>query len=122
MISNIQNIAFDCADAYRIAKFWSEVTGQPLAEDDFPGDPVATIKLPIGVTLYFEQVPEPKTVKNRMHLCLRPTGRRDDEVERLVGLGAAVQHDRREPDGAGWVVLVDPEGNELCVLSGDGDG
>jgi hypothetical protein len=72
--------------------------------------------------LFFNRVPEPKTAKNRLHLCLTPTDRtREEEVERLLGLGALLVHDRREPDGTGWAVLADPEGNEFCVLRGEGE-
>jgi Glyoxalase-like domain len=61
-------------------------------------------------------VPEPKTVKNRVHLDLMPTDRtRDEEVERLLGIGATLVADHRRPDGTGWVVLADPEGNEFCI-------
>lgn len=116
MSSAVYNIAFDCADPYRLARFWSGVTGHPLHEDDAPGDPVAVIALPTGIHLYFETVPEPKTVKNRVHVCLRPDLPRDAEVDRLLALGATMVADRREPDGSGWAVLGDPEGNEFCVL------
>ena len=55
-------------------------------------------------------------VKNRMHLDLRPTERsRDEEVTRLLGIGASLVDDQRQADGTGWVVLADPEGNEFCV-------
>ena len=40
---------------------------------------------------------------------------RDEEVERLLGIGATLVADQRRPDGTGWVVLADPEGNELCI-------
>jgi predicted enzyme related to lactoylglutathione lyase len=61
-------------------------------------------------------VPEPKTDKNRVHLDLVPAdGTRDEEVERLLGIGATLVADHRRPDGTGWVVLADPEGNELCI-------
>ena len=113
----IENICFDCADAYTLGQFWSQVLGLPLGDDDFPGDPAAAIKLPNGQTLYFLGVPEPKTVKNRVHLCLRPQTTRDGELERLLGLGAAIVDDRRElTEDGGWVVLADPEGNEFCLL------
>lgn len=118
MTSSVFNIAFDCADAYALARFWSRVTGLPLHEEDFPGDPEASIPMPNGVNLHFNQVPEPKTVKNRVHICLRPDGTRDLEVDRLVGEGAALVEDHRNPDGTGWAVLTDPEGNEFCVLRG----
>jgi Glyoxalase-like domain len=117
MTSVVSNIAFDCADAYALATFWHQVTGGPLADDDFPGDPEASINLGNGTFLWFNTVPEPKTVKNRVHLCLRPTDNdRDSEVHRLLGLGATLVADRRNDDGTGWAVLADPEGNEFCVL------
>jgi predicted enzyme related to lactoylglutathione lyase len=114
--ATVQNIVFDCPDAYSLALFWSQVTGQPLADDDNPGDPEASVAQPGGPTLYFCGVPEPKVVKNRVHVCLRPDTRRDDEVERLLGIGATLVSDMRRPDGTGWAVLADPEGNEFCVL------
>jgi predicted enzyme related to lactoylglutathione lyase len=56
-------------------------------------------------------------VKNRMHLDLRPTARsRDEEVSRLLGIGASLVDDQRRADGSGWVVMADPEGNEFCVV------
>lgn len=51
-----------------------------------------------------------------MHLCLRPPNRRDEEVERLLAAGGTIADDRRQPDGTGWVVMADPEGNEFCIL------
>ncbi len=114
--SIVHNIAVDCADPYALASFWSAVTGNPLNPDDHPGDPVAVVAMDNGVNLYFAQVPEPKVGKNRLHLCLRPADTRDGEVARLLALGATLLHDRRNPDGTGWAVLADPEGNEFCVL------
>jgi hypothetical protein len=63
--------------------------------------------------LLFVSVPEPKTIKNRLHLDFRP-GDRDAEVERLLALGTT-----RMDVGQGersWIVLADPEGNESCIL------
>ena len=63
--------------------------------------------------LLFVPVPEPKSGKNRLHLDFRPDDR-DAEVGRLVALGATpVDIGQGEQS---WVVLVDPEGNEFCVL------
>ncbi|GHA58754.1 VOC family protein [Streptomyces purpurascens] len=121
MVSVVQNVAIDCADAYELARFWSEVLGSPLHPEDNPGDPETAVMLPEGPLLYFNQVPEPKTIKNRLHLCLRPETTREEEVERLLSLGATLVDDRREPDGAGWAVLADPEGNEFCVLRSESD-
>lgn len=66
--------------------------------------------------MYFQAVPEVKTVKNRMHICLQPGDRdRDTEVDRLLTLGAKISNDHRASDGDGWVVLLDPDGNEFCM-------
>ncbi|MFE6620151.1 VOC family protein [Streptomyces sp. NPDC057740] len=116
MASTVTNIAIDCADAYQLARFWAEVTGHPVDPEDGPGDAETAVSLPGGPALYFNQVPEPKSTKNRLHVCLRPDTTRDEEVQRLLGLGASVVADRRKDDGWGWVVLADPEGNEFCVL------
>ncbi|MGW0868028.1 VOC family protein [Streptomyces sp. NPDC002611] len=121
MVSVLQNVAIDCANAYELARFWSEVLGCPLHEDDTPGAPETEVMLPEGPLLYFNQVPEPKTIKNRLHLCLRPTTTREEEVDRLLNLGATLIDDRREPEGPGWAVLADPEGNEFCVLRSESD-
>lgn len=116
MPTMIQNIAFDCADPYELARFWSAVFEQPVDEDAEPGDSATVVELPEGPMLYFQRVPEAKVIKNRLHICLRPEIRRDDEVARVMALGATMVVDRREPDGSGWAVLADPEGNEFCVL------
>lgn len=121
MVSVLQNVAIDCADAYELARFWSRVTGCPLHPEDKPGDPEVQVQLAEGPVLYFNQVPAAKTIKNRIHLCLRPETSREQEVERLLGLGATLVTDRRNPDGSGWAVLADPEGNEFCVLRSESD-
>jgi predicted enzyme related to lactoylglutathione lyase len=121
MISVLRNVAIDCVDAYGLARFWSGVTGRPLHPEDGPGEPETQVLLAQGPVLHFNQVPEAKASKNRIHLCLSPDTSRELEVERLMELGAAFVADHRHPDGSGWVVLADPEGNEFCVLRGDSD-
>ncbi|MFI7320810.1 VOC family protein [Streptomyces venezuelae] len=121
MTSVLQNVAVDCANAYELARFWSEVTGRPLHPEDRPGAKETQVMLSEGPLLYFNEVAEPTTSKNRLHLCLRPETSREGEVERLLGLGATLVADRREPDGSGWAVLADPEGNEFCVLRSESD-
>ncbi|MFH0515718.1 VOC family protein [Streptomyces sp. M41] len=116
MTSRIRHTTIDSADAYGLAGFWSQVLGLPVHEDDEPGDEEVLIE---GAGLLFVTVPEAKTVKNRVHLDLQPQDRtRDEEVERLLALGATLVDDRRAPDGRGWAVLSDPEGNEFCVELG----
>jgi predicted enzyme related to lactoylglutathione lyase len=115
---SVRSVTVDCADPYRQARFWSQVTGWQEDPDDpnQPDDPEGRIVAGQGFSLLFIPVPEAKVVKNRMHLDLLPTNRsRDEEVERLLGIGATLVEDHRKADGAGWVTLADPEGNEFCV-------
>jgi predicted enzyme related to lactoylglutathione lyase len=121
MASHIHTLTFDALDPYAQARWWSQVLEVPMSELDNPGDPEALVATPRGDVL-FVQVPDTKSVKNRAHLDLQPSDRtRDDEVERVVGLGAVVVDDQRRDDGTGWVVLVDPEGNEFCVLRSEAE-
>ncbi|MCW2783145.1 MAG: glyoxalase [Marmoricola sp.] len=110
------NITFDCADARKLGTFWSTVTGWNLYYDDDPEVVVAPCFPPQGIGLLFIPVPEGKTAKNRIHLDFMPdTGTREEAVEAAVAAGATVIADHRKDDGAGWVVLSDPEGNEFCI-------
>jgi predicted enzyme related to lactoylglutathione lyase len=115
MASLVRHVTIDCADPYRISGFWARVLGSELSEHDKPGDPEALVRSE-GIGLLFIRVPEGKAVKNRLHLDLQPQDRsRDEEVERILALGAVLVADQRRPDGTGWAVLADPEGNEFCV-------
>lgn len=117
-LSPVHQVTFDSADPYRSAAFWSEVTGWPVHADCGPGDEEVLLESPgEGIAnLLFIRVPEARSGKNRLHLDLQPLDRtRDEEVTRLLGLGASLVADHRRPDGSGWVTLADPEGNELCV-------
>ncbi|WP_330329245.1 VOC family protein [Streptomyces sp. NBC_00536] len=114
----VRHITFDALDPYKVAGFWAAVTGYSMQADDFEGDPeiLLTTDQPGVPGLLFIRVPDAKSVKNRVHLDISPpTGTRDEMVERLLGLGARVVDDQRRADGTGWVVLADPEGNELCI-------
>jgi len=122
MASRASNFCIDSADPYAQMSWWSKVLEDFTAPDPAewkqePGDDECGLIGPDDRELLFLQVPEPKTVKNRMHICLRPTDRsRDEEVDRVLGLGATLVNDLRKGD-KGWVVLADPEGNEFCVLT-----
>ena len=116
-INPVRNITFDAQDPYAAAQFWAALTGYALL-DSHPGDEEVALEpgAPGVPGLLFLKVPEGKTVKNRVHLDIRPpSGTRDEWVARLAGLGARVVDDRRQADGTGWVVMADPEGNEFCV-------
>ncbi len=121
MTARISHTSFDATDAYAQSVFWAQVLGyvRDPEDPDAPGDEECLILSPDGTQrLLFLEVPEPKQVKNRLHLDLVPaTGTRDEELARLLELGARTVDDRRNPDGTGWVVLADPEGNEFCILS-----
>ena len=116
MVSRISNFCIDARDPRAQVAWWAQVLDdfEPDGQDD---EDEAELRGPAGRWLIFLRVPEPKTVKNRMHLCLRPVDRsRDEEVDRLLGLGATLVDDLRDGD-SGWAVLADPEGNEFCVLA-----
>ncbi|MGW5344662.1 VOC family protein [Streptomyces sp. HUAS TT3] len=114
----VRHITFDALEPYATASFWSAVTGFPIHPDDAEGDDEVLLDpgRPGVPGLLFVRVPEAKSGKNRLHLDIQPQdGTRDEEVERLIGLGARLVDDRRREDGTGWAVLADPEGNELCI-------
>ncbi|MDI1464961.1 VOC family protein [Catellatospora sp. KI3] len=123
MTSRIRHITVDCVDPYALSGFWSEVTGYPRHPDDRPDDPAALLMSSEDDSpdLLFMAVSEerhaaPRTGHHRFHLDVMPTDRtRDEEVDRLLALGAILVGDHRKADGTGWVVLADPEGNEFCV-------
>lgn len=116
MSSIVLNITFDCAEPRALARFWGEVTGWPVIEEPSPGHEDCAVGTPGEGTprLYFVKVPEGKTIKNRLHLDVMPADRtQDEEITRLIGLGARIVSDRRPEFG--WVILADPEGNEFCA-------
>jgi hypothetical protein len=133
MATGVQ-VTFDCADPARLSAFWASALGyvvQPPPEgyDSWPAF-LTAIGVPEsewdtrsaavdpdgrGPRLFFQQVPEPKAAKNRVHLDVNVGHDRvDAEVARLVGEGASVVRDTAiGPER--WVVMADPEGNEFCV-------
>lgn len=125
MVALISHTSFDAIDAYSQSVFWGRVLGFAGDPDqpDAPGDEECLIVSPDGAQrLLFIEVPEPKQVKNRLHLDLvSGANDRDEELARLLELGASTVSDLREPDGSGWVVLADPEGNEFCILRSEAE-
>lgn len=118
----VSHTSVDCHNAYELSEWWKRLLGYvDLADDpDQPGDEECMIRDPqTDHHILFIEVPEAKGVKNRLHFDLRPREvTQDEEVERVVGLGANVVTDLRGVygPGTGWVVLADPEGNEFCIL------
>jgi hypothetical protein len=106
-------------DGYEVAPYDADELARLRAAgiNDPEDDPTVLVEAPgLRPRLWFQQVPEPKTVKNRVHLDLRCEDV-ETEVARLVDLGAQVF---ARPGGrlGDLVVLTDPEGNEFCVFAG----
>jgi predicted enzyme related to lactoylglutathione lyase len=121
MTSRISHTSFDARDAYAQSLFWAQVLDFTEDPDD-PNEPghqeCLIMSRDRSQLLLFITVPDSKTVKNRMHLDLRPAdGTREEETERILALGASQLADHRRADGSGWITLADPEGNEFCILS-----
>lgn len=138
-------VTFDCADPAALSRFWCAVLGYEL---DAPPPGFATWEDALraggvpeelwnsasachdpdgaGPRLFFQQVPEGKSAKNRVHVDVRaaPDLRGDermaaleDECTRLVALGGvrSSRHEPAPPTSHGFIVMTDPEGNEFCL-------
>ena len=113
-----QAICIDTVDPAPLARWWADLLGWRLTHED---DEEIVLEPPAGSPedgvspdILFLRVPEPKSVKDRLHIDLRP----DDhaaEVARAEALGAT-RVDIGQGDDKTWVVLADPEGNEFCIL------
>ncbi|KAA1397237.1 VOC family protein [Aeromicrobium ginsengisoli] len=123
MTSRISHTTIDSRNAYAQSAWWAQVLDmkEDPADPNLPGHEECMIFSPDGrQRVLFIEVPEGKEIKNRIHFDLRPLDlSRDDEVDRVLALGATEFADHRRPDGGGWVTLTDPEGNEFCILRGD---
>ncbi len=113
-----QCLCVDSTDPGRSATFWEQALGWRRTHEE-PDQvvlepPAGSLQDGSSPDILFLRVPEQKTVKNRLHLDLRP----DDqavEVARLEALGAR-RTSVGQDESATWVVLADPDGNEFCVL------
>lgn len=107
-----EEVVVDCRDQHSLSRWWIEVLGWEVVDAD---EDETELRNPEGgATILFANVPEAKTVKNRIHLDFVPDDQ-DAEVARLLALGAS-RVDVGQGDES-WVVLADPEGNEFCILS-----
>jgi Glyoxalase-like domain len=142
MAARVQ-VVLDCSDPRRLAEFWALALGyevQPppegfesweawltsmgIPEEDWNKASAIVDPEGRGPRIFFQRVPEPKTVKNRMHLDVYAAEETDDpderrpriaaEVERLIAAGATYVRELEEY-GQSWVTLQDPEGNEFDV-------
>jgi hypothetical protein len=116
MGSRFTELVIDCADPARVAEFWSRVLDYEVIDRGPQGEVEIGGRIGGAPTLVFAPVPEPKTVKNRVHIDVNPTGAdQNTELERLLALGAR-RVDVGQTAEVSWVVLADPEGNEFCLL------
>jgi Glyoxalase-like domain len=112
-----ENLVVDARDPGRLARWWAEALDYRIVTEE--PDEVEIRRTPDTLPgLIFVPVPEGKQIKNRLHIDLRPADR-EAEVERLVDMGAR-HADVGQSHEESWTVLVDPEGNEFCVLAGRG--
>jgi predicted enzyme related to lactoylglutathione lyase len=133
----VDAVVFDCHDAAPLARFWAKALGWSIAPYDEEElarlaskgivdpeeDPTVMVEQPEQSdlpVLFFVEVPEDKVVKNRLHLDLQADDELEREVERLEDLGARIRN-WAEEDGGIWCVMLDPEGNEFCVMPREGD-
>jgi hypothetical protein len=114
--SVIKAATWDCADALRVARFWAAALGSDVDEDSTSERAYVEAAGWGGPNMWFNRVPEPKRAKNRLHFDLRPMDTRQEEIERLLKIGATVL---QEFDS--HTIMQDPEGNEFCVEPGPGD-
>ena len=103
-------LVIDCSDPPALAGWWGRLLGGTVSVDS-DGD--ASLLTENGLVVDFLEVPEAKTVKNRLHLDLRTTDVAT-ATEQAIALGASRADDVY--DGGSWQVLRDPEGNEFCLL------
>lgn len=134
-------VTIDCENPHELAKWWASAfgwqvesfdediirgfvaSGQALEEDTMVFDGTLVWKAgaatvdpeePGTPRMLFQAVPEPKTVKNRMHLDLRVGDEREALANRLVEVGASILH-RGSQGPFEWITMADPEGNEFCL-------
>jgi predicted enzyme related to lactoylglutathione lyase len=116
MPSFIKNLTVDCEDALRVARFWAAALGSDVDEDSTPERAYVEAAGWGGPNIWFRGGRGAKTAPNRVHLDLRSPTTMDEEVKRLEALGARVV--TRYQD---ITTMLDPEGNEFCVLRGPDD-
>lgn len=124
MLVELVCVTVDCRDPERLGRFWSDALGWLGIEVTDGGQRATCCPPDGGPYLEFVRVPEPKRVKNRLHLGLHAGSLAElaIEIDRLLDAGASVAWEERFPSEIGAryrnVVLRDPEGNEFCMAGG----
>jgi predicted enzyme related to lactoylglutathione lyase len=117
VIGRVSFTTIDATDPDRLAAFWCEVLGTEVEETSDDGRFVFLGEAN-GYVLSFQRVPEPKSVKNRMHLDIRVEELRT-ATDAVLGLGGTWDENERTLDDARWRTLNDPEGNEFDIFVTD---
>jgi hypothetical protein len=108
--ARFKDLCLDARDHQALADWWCAALGYVRREEDrAPAHPIAIVDpAGAGPLIWFNAVPEPKTVKNRMHFDV------DGDRDALLAAGATLV--RPQDDDIRWDVLADPEGNEFCCF------
>lgn len=117
--ASLRDIVFDCADQQAVARFWAALLGytvRAVADDAPPDEPIAILPpAGTGIRIWFNRVPEPKVVKNRVHVDINLSD--DLDIDQLKRLGARPLREVRAHDGTlYWTIMADIEGNEFCAF------
>ncbi|MDQ3503662.1 MAG: VOC family protein [Actinomycetota bacterium] len=115
-IARFRDLCLDANDPAVVGGFWAAVLGRQVQPDEDGPDVFLPTGADGGPAIYVNAVPEPKAVKDRIHLdiTLEPA----QEIPDLLRLGATIV---TEPGEVRWWVLADPEGNEFCAFLPDAD-
>jgi hypothetical protein len=120
MATSVLALVVDCRDSRSQAEWWADVLGRQVSERN-QGEYEVYATSGTSTPLYFMTVPEPKSVKNRLHLDITTDGPLEARIAQLVAAGATLVEMRQDPatfaNPDTWAVLQDPEGNEFCVLN-----
>jgi hypothetical protein len=138
-------LVFDCADPERVGRFWAAAlkyierpppedyesweaydADHGVSEEEAGAGYMLIDPDGVGPTIFFQRVPEPKVVKNRLHIDVRvggPAGvpfeerraRIEAGVAPLVAIGATMERRHDDPNDY-FIVMRDPEGNEFCLV------
>lgn len=125
MAAYISHTTINCLNAYELSEWWKRLLGYT----DIPGDPnepgheeCMIVDPRTGHRLLFIEVADLQDPVGRIHFDLAPVDRtRDEEIDRVLELGARQVADRRRTDGTGWMVLEDPAGNRFCIVRSDAE-
>ncbi len=110
----VTTIMHDTVDLAAAVAFWSEVLGLDVVHREGSFVYLGRLAGDVGPRLAFQQVPEARAEKNRLHLDIRVPDRRSFEA-RVVELGGSRVGEHHDPGFPAWTVMADPEGNQFCI-------